>query len=130
MPSHLHLIASVNDDLDSVTLSDIMRDFKKFTSKEIIKTIQNIPESRREWLLDKFEFAGRHNPKIKNYQFWQEGIHPISVTSNKFIDQKLNYIHQNPVEAGFVYSAENYVLSSASAYAGELPALVDVIFLR
>ena len=38
-------------------LSDILRDFKKFTSKQIVKAIQQEPESRREWMLDKFEYA-------------------------------------------------------------------------
>ncbi|RKR85448.1 REP element-mobilizing transposase RayT [Mucilaginibacter gracilis] len=128
MPSHLHLIASTNN--DEILLSDVMRDFKKFTSKEVVKTIQLIPESRREWLLNKFEFAGRYNPKIKNYKFWQDGLHPIEVTSNKFTDQKLNYIHQNPVEAGIVYSAKDYILSSAAVYAGEYPGLVKVTILE
>jgi putative transposase len=73
MPSHLHMIISAKED---VNLSDILRDFKKFTSKEIIRLIQEEPESRREWMLDKFEFAGRYNPKIKNYKFWQDGNKP------------------------------------------------------
>ena len=67
MPSHLHLIVSA---ADGKSISDIMRDFKKFTSKKIVQTIQTINESRKEWMLDKFEFAGRWNPKIENYKFW------------------------------------------------------------
>jgi len=128
MPSHLHLIASVDD--DKTTFSDVMRDFKKFASKKIIETIGEIAESRKEWLLSHFEYAGRYNPKIKNYKFWQDGLHPIELTSNKFIDQKLNYIHQNPVEAGIVYRAEDYVLSSAAEYAGEHTGLLEVILLE
>ncbi len=128
MPSHLHLVASVSE-ASSGTLSDVMRDFKKFTSKEIIKTIGEITESRKEWLLRHFEYAGKFNPKIKDYKFWQDGLHPIELTSGKFIDQKINYIHQNPVEAGIVYRAEDYVLSSAAEYAGEHTGLLDVIVL-
>jgi putative transposase len=54
MPNHLHLIASTEE---NTKLSDLMRDFKKFTSKSIVAAIKEINESRKEWLLDKFEFA-------------------------------------------------------------------------
>src|SRR5665647_972543 len=60
MTNHLHLIASGKEN-GQFTLSDILRDFKKFTSKAIIEKIKEIPESRRKWLLDRFEFAGRYN---------------------------------------------------------------------
>ncbi|MFI5159438.1 MAG: transposase, partial [Sphingobacteriales bacterium] len=52
MPSHLHLVASIGD--EKFTLSDVMRDFKKFTSKQIVETISLIAESRRDWLLHHF----------------------------------------------------------------------------
>jgi putative transposase len=129
MSSHLHLVVAVSETADH-TLSDVMRDFKKFTSKQIVKMISEIAESRKEWLLKQFEYAGKYNPKIKDYKFWQDGLHPIELTSGKFIDQKINYIHQNPVEAGIVYRAEDYVLSSAAEYAGEHTGLLDVIVLN
>jgi REP element-mobilizing transposase RayT len=126
MPSHLHLIVSAED---GKSISDIMRDFKKFTSKKIVKTIQEINESRKEWMLDKFEFAGRWNPKIENFKFWQHGIHPIILTSNHFVDQKLNYIHQNPVSAGIVFEPQHYVYSSAMDYSG-MRGLLEVILIK
>ncbi len=126
MPSHLHLIVSAEV---GKSISDIMRDFKKFTSKEIVKTIKTINESRREWMLDKFEFAGRWNPKIENFKFWQDGIHPIMIESNHFIDQKLKYIHQNPVVSGLVFEPEHYAYSSAIDYAGG-KGLVNVILIE
>jgi putative transposase len=107
-----------------------MRDFKKFTSKQIVETISEIAESRKDWLLRHFAYASKYNPKIKNYKFWRDGLHPIEVTSGKFIEQKINHIHQNPVEAGIVYSAEDYVLSSAAEYAVEHTGLLDVIVLN
>ena len=127
MPSHLHLVVSVED--ERFTLSDVMRDFKKYTSKLIVKTISEIAESRKHWLLNYFAYAGRYDPKITNYKFWQEGLHPIEITSGKFIDQKINYIHQNPVEAGIVYRAEDYVWSSAAQYSGEYNSLLEVIVI-
>lgn len=79
---------------------------------------------------ESFCYAGRYNPKIKDYKFWQDGLHPVELTSGKFIDQKINYIHQNPVEAGMVYRAEDYVLSSAAQYAGEHNAVLEVILIE
>ena len=55
MPSHIHLIfRSGNGD----TLG-LMRDFKGFTSKKMLQTIEeNAQESRREWMLWMMERAG------------------------------------------------------------------------
>ncbi|MVN22058.1 REP-associated tyrosine transposase [Mucilaginibacter arboris] len=116
MPSHLHLIASAEE---NTKLSDILRDFKKFTSKSIVAVIKEINESRKEWLLDKFEFAGRTNFKNKEYKFWQDGFHPIELDTNAMMGQKLDYLHYNPVAAGIVYEPEHYVYSSAINYAGQ-----------
>ena len=128
MPSHLHLVVSVKDGTN--TLSDVMRDFKMFTSRRIVQAITEIAESRKDWLLRHFAYAGKYNPKIKDYQFWQEGLHPVELTSGKFIEQKINYIHQNPVAAGIVFRAEDYVLSSAAQYAGEFNALLKAIVIE
>ena len=122
MPSHLHMVVAAKGNFN---LSDILRDFKKFTSKEIVRLVQEEPESRREWLLAKFREAGRDNPKITNYKFWQDGSHPVVLYSPKFTQQKINYIHFNPVEAMFVSSPEDYLFSSAKNYAG-LDGLLDV----
>lgn len=125
MPSHLHMIVSAEE---GKNLSDIIRDFKKFTSKNIISTIKEINESR-EWLLDKSSFAAKINTKNKDYKFWQDGFHPISLETNYFIEQKLDYVHQNPVVAGIVAEPEHYLYSSAINYAGGL-GLIDVVFLE
>lgn len=77
-----------------------------------------------------FAYAGKFNPKTKEYQFWQEGLHPIELSTFKFIEQKINYIHQNPVEASIVYCAEDYVFSSAAQYAGEYDALLPVTLIE
>ncbi|MES2141180.1 MAG: transposase [Bacteroidota bacterium] len=113
MPSHLHLIIRADTD---IKLSDTIRDFKKFTSKKIIRLIQEEPESRREWMLDRFEFAGRYNPKIKHFKFWQDGNHPVELFSPQFTKQKLDYIHNNPLEEMFVSESQEYLFSSARNY--------------
>ena len=64
MSNHLHAIVGTTGEN---TLSDIWRDFKKFTSKEILNTLQTMPnESRREWMLNRFEYSGKNDKKIKN----------------------------------------------------------------
>ncbi len=115
MSSHLHLIISRNG---KPGFSDIIRDFKKFTADQIIAAIQSETESRRNWMIWLFKSAGRKNSNNKEFQFWQQGNHPEELITNKFIDQKLHYIHENPVNAGLVYRAEDYVYSSAIDYAG------------
>ena len=115
MPSHLHLLVNTEPEFE---LSAVMRDFKKFTSKKIVKQIEEEPESRREWMLNRFEYTGKFNPKIKNYKFWQDGNHAIEVYSPEVTWQKINYIHNNPVEELFVTEADDYLFSSARDYQG------------
>ena len=57
MSSHIHLLCKTTN---AFILNDVMRDFKKFTSKKIIELINNEPESRQEWLLDYFKKASAH----------------------------------------------------------------------
>ena len=127
MSNHLHLIvsSSVND------LSGTLRDFKKFTSKELIKAIDgNKQESRRDWMLSLFRAAGEKNSRNKEYQFWRQDNHPIELYSAAFIVQRINYIHQNPVKAGIVDRPEYYSYSSAKDYFyGTKCGLIDVCFL-
>ena len=107
-----------------------MRDIKKYTSTKIIQAIAaNERESRRELLLWLFERAGTKNSNNTKYQFWQQHNHPIELDTNKKLDQRLNYIHQNPVEAGIVLSPEDYLYSSAMNYARKPETLLDVMLL-
>ena len=126
MSNHLHLIAEADE---KYNLSDILRDFKKFTSKAIVKEIgENPEESRKKWMLSEFEFVGRYKSNIKNYKFWQDGNEAKEIHSNAFLEQKLDYIHGNPVNAEIVENAEEYIYSSAKNYTGE-QGLIDVILI-
>ena len=126
MSNHLHLIAEADEGFN---LSDILRDFKKYTSKAIIKEIQDNPEeSRKKWMLSEFEFAGRYNPGIQNYKFWQDGNEAKEIHSTSFIEQKLNYIHENPVVAEIVENDFEYLYSSAKNYADD-QGLIDVVLI-
>ena len=127
MHSHLHLFCRADGDL---TLSEIMRDFKKYTSKKIIQTIQDEPESRREWLLEYFSKACEHLSRPQQYKVWQDGYHAEEIFSNHWIKEKIKYIHENPVKEKIATEAENYYFSSARNYADLDSALdVEVVFM-
>ncbi len=112
MSNHLHIIMQNDDGL----LSDVIRDFKKHTSKKIIKSIEEEPESRREWMLERFARATDSHSRNKAFQFWKYGNHPEEIYSEKFMWSKLDYIHLNPVRAGLVEKASDYSYSSAVNY--------------
>lgn len=135
MSNHIHLIARAEE---GFKLSDILRDFKKHTSKEIAKAIENNhtkggelnKESRREWLLELLAKAGASNKKNETYQLWRNDNHPIELFKDHAANQKLAYIHNNPVSAGIVDKAEEYIYSSArDYYKGEHCGLIKIEYL-
>ena len=116
MTNHLHAIVSAGE---KFPLGDIIRDFKKFTSKRILNELQtDLQESRRDWMLDRFHFSASNDKKMKDYRFWQDGYHPVLLTTGEFFTQKLDYIHANPVRQEFVARPEEYLYSSAVDFAG------------
>lgn len=116
MPSHIHFIfRSANE-----KPMELLRDFKKHTAKKVIEAIENNPqESRKEWLLWMMKRAGRKQGNITIYQFWQHNNKPIELWSTEVIKQKIDYIHNNPIESGYVTKAVDYKYSSASNFAGD-----------
>jgi REP element-mobilizing transposase RayT len=121
MSNHVHCIVSAENNL-----SDIVRDFKKFTSKEILKAIgDHIQESRKEWLLMIFKYHAKFNKRVEKFQFWTHENHAVELTSNEMIESRVNYIHQNLVRAGYVELEHEYIYSSAKNFAGQL-ALMEI----
>jgi len=115
MSNHLHLIMKARDGFN---LSHILRDYKKYTSVKLLEEIQENPqESRKNWMLWIFGSAGKKNINNKKFQIWQQDNHPIELINNEIIDQKINYIHDNPVVAEYVINPEDYKYSSARDYA-------------
>lgn len=125
MPSHLHLICRAEGEGN---LSDILRDFKTYTSKRIIEQIINESESRREWMLEYFSNACAHLKKNQKYKVWQDGNQAKETYSTSFLYEKLEYIHNNPVQDLIVEKPEDYLYSSARNYAG-LDSFLDVFLL-
>ena len=107
--------------------SGLMRDSKGVTSRKIIKTIQdNQQESRREWMLWVFERAGKKNSNIQEKQFWQQNNQPIEIWSLKVFEQKLSYIHNNPVESGFVTAPVDWKYSSSRNYSNNDHTILEI----
>ena len=117
MSNHIHVIWKAKEGYE---LSGIIRDFKKFTAKRILKFIEEGPESRKIWLLKKFEFAAQRVKSNTKYKFWKNSNHAVYLEGpdTKMMEQKLEYIHNNPVKAMLVHRPEDYVFSSAADYAG------------
>lgn len=113
MPSHVHMIIGTKDK----EMQNILRDLKSYTSRKLKEEIKNHPqESRKEWLVWMFEREGKKNGNNTNWQLWQQNNQPIELWDNYMIDNKLTYLHQNPVVAGIVKNAEDYIFSSAADY--------------
>lgn len=123
MPSHIHLIFRSADGKPS----ELIRDFKGFTSRKLIQAIhENNQESRKEWLLWMLKKAGEKNSNIKNYQLWQQNNKPIEIWSLKVFEQKLDYVHQNPVESGFVIEPWEWKYSSARNYCDDFEEILQI----
>jgi REP element-mobilizing transposase RayT len=121
MSNHIHIMISAKNE----NLSAVLRDFKRHTATKILKTISTTPESRREWMLNRFEQVASRHKRNSKYQFWTHENHAIELISHKFVCQKMAYIHLNPVRAGWVEKAEDWMYSSQRNYS-ELTALLDI----
>jgi REP element-mobilizing transposase RayT len=109
MPNHIHTILSAQQN----NLSDILRDYKRFTSRRISKTLESIGNHRlRKYFSVVSHMVGKGNLS----KIWQTGSHPILIESEEFFYQKLNYIHENPVRKGYVDRPEHWLYSSARNY--------------
>jgi putative transposase len=94
------------------------------------KAIEEHPgESRREWIVWLMERAGMRNSNNNEWQLWQQHNKPIEIVNNDMFYQKLNYIHKNPVEAGFVENEEDYLFSSARDFYNK-KGLIDLSYIN
>lgn len=127
MPSHVHMILRGGNDHK---LQDIIRDLKSFTSRKIKEEIHQCTyESRKEWLLWMFKKAGVANSQNYDHQLCIQDNHPIQLASYEMLVQRLNYIHNNPVEAGYVTEPQHWKYSSAYDYCGGKQGLLPLTML-
>jgi REP element-mobilizing transposase RayT len=117
LENHLHLIASAPD------LSAVMRHFKSFTARQIIDLLES--RGVRVLLQQLRPLKLRHKKESEN-QVWQEGNHPQQIRGEDMMQQKIEYIHNNPVVRGYVDEPLHWRHSSARNYAGQ-PGLIEVV---
>ena len=116
LENHLHIVAQSND------ISKSMAKFKRHTARELIRLLQ---KENIKTILDQLAFYKKAHKTDRTYQFWQEGIHPELITTEKMMRQKIEYLHRNPVKRGYVDKPEHWRYSSAKNYAG-MAGLLDV----
>ncbi len=110
MPSHFHWIVEVQPEIG--TISDVMRDLKKYSAWDLMDALE---KNGRKDLIGLFKGAAEGNPRQKR-KFWMERFDDEVIRNVKMLRTKLNYIHYNPVKAGLVVEPEDYKYSSARNY--------------
>ena len=125
MTSHVHMIIGSRDR----PMDKIVGEMKSYTSRMLRQAISEHPgESRKEWIIWLMEKAGMGNSNNTEWQLWQQHNHPIALFNEKIFYQKMDYIHYNPVEAGFVENEENYPFSSDRDFF-ERKGLIELSFI-
>jgi len=116
LENHLHLIVSSDD------IGKSMAKFKSFTAKEILNYLK---EQNVKTILEQLAFYKKAHKKHIQYQLWQEGIQPKLIVSDKMMNDRINYIHNNPVKRGYVDVASHWRYSSARDYE-DVEGLIEV----
>ncbi|MDX2196727.1 MAG: transposase [Cytophagales bacterium] len=132
MTNHVHFIIGRKEiETEKVIgLETIVRDFKKYTSVFICRSIESNPqESRKEWILWMLKRAAEKSKKHQKYMFWNNDYHPIELSNANITKQKLDYLHNNPVKSGIVDEIWEYRYSSARDYCGK-KGLLDIILIE
>jgi putative transposase len=106
MENHFHAVVQTETD----SLPRIMADLKKFTAGKILSQIAT---EQKTWLSDLFAARKAVHKTLSTFQVWQEGYHPQAIYSDQVMQQKIDYIHANPVRRGWVASPEHWRYSSA-----------------
>jgi REP element-mobilizing transposase RayT len=116
LENHLHLVAQ-SDQLDR----DVAR-FKSYTARKVIRYLT---DNKVRKILDQLAFYKKLHKGDRQYQFWQEGVHPEWIKDEEMLRQKVEYIHLNPVKRGYVDKPDHWRYSSARDYIGE-EGLIEV----
>lgn len=116
LENHFHLVVSAQE------LSAALASLKMFTAKEIINALK---QDNKHWLLNQLAFFKKRNKIASEFQVWQEGFHPQLMLNEKMLNQKIEYIHQNPVRYGFVDEPEHWCYSSARNYHSDDHSIIE-----
>ncbi|RPI86300.1 MAG: transposase [Chloroflexi bacterium] len=118
MENHIHLIAS------STILSKELASFKSYTARQ---SIDYYLAHKNKRALAQLSWSKPEYETDRDYKFWQDGVHPQRISSEKMMQQKIDYIHQNPVRRGYIDDPAHWRYSSARSYLGQEGLLPVVI---
>lgn len=111
MPDHYHLLLGFPKD---IRVRDFLRDFKSYLGKEIV---EGLGSEQAFGLLERFRLSRpRRRQRDPNYAVFQPDNDDRVIYSERFFQQKLNYIHNNPLRKRLVASAADYQASSCRSY--------------
>lgn len=125
MLNHIHLIISTSQ--NGRYLSNVMRDFKRFTSKKITRLLFR---DNRQTPLNIFSNKAQNDRRGNHFMVWKTGFHPKAIFSDQFLQQKISYIHMNPVKKGYVSEPTHWYYSSARNYADCRDVALDVDLVK
>ena len=115
LDNHFHAILAASD------LSRTLASIKRHTARQIVAWAE---AGRREWLLNQLSYYRAKHKAQSDHQIWQEGFHPQELSTDREMNQKIDYIHHNPVARGLVSRPEHWRYSSAhEELAGGQPVL-------
>ena len=124
MLTHFHLVAQTED---GVKFHEVMRDMKRFTSKEISRQLES---DGQKLFLHVFKKSAEREKGKRLYKIWQDEYHPQIIYSDKVCYQKIDYMHNNPLRKGFVEKPEDWLFSSARNYANDDHSILKVELLQ
>jgi REP element-mobilizing transposase RayT len=110
MPNHFHAV------VQGKNLAEALRLTKSYSARRTLEYLKMNGHTR--WLKKLKQFKKTHKVG-RTYQFWEEGLHPKQLTTVDMVNQKITYIHDNPLKSGFVEHAVDWRYSSALDYFGE-----------
>jgi REP element-mobilizing transposase RayT len=119
MHNHVHMIVKGDN------LADEIRKFKSFTARSAIDFLK---QHRKTFLLSQLKAYKLSHHKDSEYQVWQEGVHPKQISTADMMRQKIEYIHFNPVKAGFIDSPLYWRYSSVHNYKGNSGIIPVTLF--
>ncbi|MFT3826134.1 MAG: transposase [Chitinophagaceae bacterium] len=125
MSNHLHMLVQAKD---GSGLAQVEKEFKKQTAQRILEAMDQEVDLRRDWMLQRFEQFSHNLKKIERFQLWQSCSNPVFIDFKQVfkLQERLLYIHENPVRDKITASPQDYVFSSAGDYAGVRTGPVQV----
>jgi hypothetical protein len=100
-----------------------MQSCKRHTAKIIIEELR---QDGKDWILNLLTFHKKKHKTESEHQVWQEGFYPKQILSIEMLNQKIEYIHYNPVRRGYVSEPEHWIYSSAGDYIVDRKGVIDL----